>query len=58
VGRTKSGPKKKGEKNPDRRNGKAWKKNPGVSAKAHNGKTENGYSVLFRVDKASNGASA
>jgi hypothetical protein len=33
----------KGDKNSERRNGKASKKNPGVSPKAHNGHTVGGY---------------
>ncbi len=32
-------------RNTERRNGKAPKKNPGVSPSAHNGKSEGGYSL-------------
>jgi hypothetical protein len=35
----------KGEKNDDRRCRKAWKKIKGVSPKAHNGKSADGYSL-------------
>jgi hypothetical protein len=35
--------KTKGERNGDRKNGKSFKKHPGVAPKAHNGKTNDGY---------------
>lgn len=38
-------PTKSREKNAARRCGKAWKKNPGTSAKAATGRTTDGYST-------------
>lgn len=41
----------KGEKNDDRRCRKAWKKNKGVSPKAHNGKSVGGYTINPTTDE-------
>lgn len=49
-GKTSSG--HKGDKNPNRRNGKANKKHPGVAPKAHNGKSKGGYSLKPELVKA------
>lgn len=39
-------------KNAARRNGKAWKKKPGVAAKAATGRTESGYSPATAMARA------
>lgn len=48
----------KSDRNPARRNGKAWKKNPGVNTGAFSGHTTGGYSPAALQRRAAKRASA